>query len=59
LPKSTFYRRIPIDQGWTDRYPLITVSALRNDSTSLAVDGEAVLLNVDGISDFDGLHSRK
>ena len=23
------------------------------------VDGEAVLLGVDGVSDFDGLHSRK
>jgi bifunctional non-homologous end joining protein LigD len=23
------------------------------------VDGQAVLLGVDGVSDFDGLHSRK
>jgi bifunctional non-homologous end joining protein LigD len=44
---------------WTDRYPLVVESALRNKSTSFVIDGEAVLLGVDGISDFDGLHSRK
>ncbi|MBR1157276.1 DNA ligase [Bradyrhizobium sp. JYMT SZCCT0428] len=44
---------------WSDRYPLITEAALRIRSTSFVLDGEAVLLGVDGISDFDGLHSRK
>ncbi len=44
---------------WSDRYPLITEAALRIRSTSFMLDGEAVLLGVDGISDFDGLHSRK
>ena len=44
---------------WSDRYPLITEAALRNRNTSFVIDGEAVLLGVDGISDFDGLHSRK
>ena len=44
---------------WTDRYPLIVQAALKNRSTSFVSDGEAVLLGVDGISDFDGLHSRK
>jgi ATP-dependent DNA ligase len=44
---------------WTDRYPLIVESALRNRSSSFMIDGEAVLLGVDGVSDFDGLHSRK
>jgi bifunctional non-homologous end joining protein LigD len=28
-------------------------------TTSFVIDGEAVLLGVDGISDFNGLHSRK
>jgi ATP-dependent DNA ligase len=28
-------------------------------STSFVIDGEAVLLGVDGISDFNGLHSRR
>jgi ATP-dependent DNA ligase len=45
---------------WTDdRFPLIAEAALRHRSPSFVLDGEAVLLGVDGISDFDGLHSRK
>jgi ATP-dependent DNA ligase len=44
---------------WTERYPLIVEAALRNRSTSFVIDGEAVLLGVDGISDFNGLHSRQ
>jgi ATP-dependent DNA ligase len=44
---------------WTDRYPLIVEAALRNRIASFVMDGEAVLLGVDGRSDFDGLHSRK
>ncbi|MET3838700.1 hypothetical protein [Bradyrhizobium sp. OAE829] len=44
---------------WSDRYPLITEAALRIRSTSFVLDGEAVLLGVDGISEFDGLHGRK
>jgi hypothetical protein len=43
---------------WTDRYPPIVESALRNKLNSFVIDGEAVLLGVDGVSDFDGLHSR-
>jgi bifunctional non-homologous end joining protein LigD len=43
----------------TDRYPLIVEAALRNRSASFVLDGEAVLLGVDGVSDFDGLHSRQ
>jgi bifunctional non-homologous end joining protein LigD len=43
----------------SDRYPLITEAALRNRNASFVLDGEAVLLGVDGISDFNGLHSRK
>src|SRR6202023_702818 len=31
----------------------------KNRQTSFVIDGEAVLLGVDGISDFNGLHSRK
>jgi bifunctional non-homologous end joining protein LigD len=44
---------------WTDRYPLIAEAALKNRSSSFVIDGEAVLLSVDGVSDFDGLHSRQ
>src|SRR3954452_7525126 len=44
---------------WTGRYPLIVEAALRNRSSSFVIDGEAVLLGVDGISDFDGLWSQQ
>src|SRR6478609_1982900 len=44
---------------WSGRYPFITEAALRNRNSSFVLDGEAVLLGVDGISDFNGLHSRK
>jgi bifunctional non-homologous end joining protein LigD len=44
---------------WSDKYPLIAEAALRNRCSSFVIDGEAVLLGVDGRPDFDGLHSRK
>ena len=44
---------------WSDRFPLITEAALRNRNSSFVLDGEAVLLGVDGRSDFNGLHSRR
>src|SRR4030081_2327410 len=44
---------------WSDRYPLIAEAALRNRNSSFVIDGEAVLLGVDGRSDFNGLHSRR
>jgi ATP-dependent DNA ligase len=40
-------------------YPLIVEAALRNRQTSFVIDGEAVVLGVDGVSDFNGLHSRR
>ena len=39
---------------WLSRYPLIREAALRNRNTSFVVDGEAVLLGVDGRSDLMG-----
>jgi hypothetical protein len=69
--KHNGYRLIVLRQGnrvrlftrnghdWSGRFPLITEAALRNRSSSFVLDGEAVLLGVDGISDFNGLHSRK
>jgi ATP-dependent DNA ligase len=44
---------------WSGRFPLITEAALRIKLDRFVVDGEAVLLGVDGISNFAGLHSRK
>ena len=43
---------------WSNQFPLITDAALRNQNSSFVLDGEAVLLGVDGRSDFNGLHSR-
>jgi ATP-dependent DNA ligase len=44
---------------WSDRYPIIVEAALRNRAKSFVIDGEAVLLGVDGVSDFARLHSRQ
>jgi len=44
---------------WTERYSSIVEATLRNRNSSFVINGEAVLLGVDGISDFNGLHSRK
>ena len=35
---------------WSARYPVIVEAALRNRTKSFVIDGEAVLLGVDGIS---------
>jgi bifunctional non-homologous end joining protein LigD len=37
---------------WTARYPLIVEAARRIKTSQFVIDGEAVLLGVDGISDF-------
>jgi bifunctional non-homologous end joining protein LigD len=44
---------------WTTRYPLIVEAARRIKTSQFVLDGEAVLLGVDGISNFDGLYSGK
>ncbi|MCK1305013.1 MULTISPECIES: RNA ligase family protein [unclassified Bradyrhizobium] len=44
---------------WTKRYQWIAEAALKNRQKHFVVDGEAVILGVDGISDFNALHSRK
>ena len=45
--------------NWTDRYPWIVQAALQNRVKQFVIDGEAVVLGVDGVADFDALHSRK
>jgi bifunctional non-homologous end joining protein LigD len=42
--------------NWTDRYPWIVESALKNRHRQFVIDGAAVVLRVDGIADFDALH---
>jgi bifunctional non-homologous end joining protein LigD len=44
---------------WTKRYPWIVEAALKNRMKQFVIDGEAVILGVDGRSDFDALLSGK
>ena len=44
---------------WSKRYPWIVESALKNRVKRFVIDGEAVVLGVDGIADFNALHSRR
>src|ERR1700761_6253840 len=44
---------------WTDRYPWIVESARKIRTKQFVLDGEAVILGVDGISDFAALMSGK
>lgn len=43
---------------WTKRYPWIP-STMVNRQKHFVFDGEGVMLGIDGISDFNALHSRK
>src|ERR1700746_779645 len=44
--------------NWTDRYPWIVEAARKIRQKRFVLDGEAVILGVDGIADFNALHSR-
>jgi bifunctional non-homologous end joining protein LigD len=44
---------------WTRRYPWIVQAALKNRQSHFVIDGEAVILGVDGRSDFNALHSNR
>jgi bifunctional non-homologous end joining protein LigD len=44
---------------WSDRYPWIVDAARRLRQKQFVIDGEAVILGVDGISDFAALYSRR
>ena len=44
---------------WTKRYPWIVESAVKNRQRHFVIDGEAVIRGVDGVSDFNSLHSGK
>ena len=45
--------------NWTKRFPWIVEAALKNRQKQFVIDGEAVVLGVNGVSDFNALHSRK
>ena len=44
---------------WTKRFPWIVQAALKNRHKQFVLDGEAVILGVDGYSDFNALHCGK
>jgi bifunctional non-homologous end joining protein LigD len=44
---------------WSKRYPWIMETALKIKQDRFVIDGEAVVLGVNGVSDFDALHSRQ
>jgi bifunctional non-homologous end joining protein LigD len=44
---------------WSGRYPWIVEAALKNNHDQFVTDGEAFVLGVDGIAEFNALHSRK
>src|SRR5436305_6086100 len=44
---------------WSGRYPWIVEAALKNRRSQFVIDGEAVVLGVDGVADFNALHSRR
>jgi hypothetical protein len=44
---------------WAKQFPLIVEAALKLRQKHFVIDGEAVVLDKNGISDFDALHSRK
>jgi ATP-dependent DNA ligase len=41
------------------RFPWIVVAALKNLQSRFVIDGEAVVLGIDGRSDFNALHSNR
>ena len=43
---------------WTNRYPWIVEAARKNRKKQFVIDGEAVVLGVGGVPDFNALHSR-
>jgi bifunctional non-homologous end joining protein LigD len=45
--------------NWTDRYPWIVEAALKNRHKQFVIDGGALVLGVDGVADFNALHSRQ
>jgi hypothetical protein len=44
---------------WTDRYPAIATAAGKLRARSFTMDGEAVVVGVDGVAIFDALHRRR
>jgi bifunctional non-homologous end joining protein LigD len=45
--------------NWSDHYLWIVEAALKNRIKQFVIDGEAVVLGLDGVADFNALHSRR
>jgi bifunctional non-homologous end joining protein LigD len=45
--------------AWAQQFPLIVESALELRPKHSVINGEIVVLDKNGVSDFDALHSRK
>lgn len=43
------------DYDWTRRFPWIVEAALKNHQKQFVIDGEAMILDVDDVSDFNAL----
>jgi len=56
-PMVRLWTRRAID--YTDRFPLIAAEAARLDADSFTIDGEAVVIGPDGLSQFDELRRRE
>lgn len=41
------------ETNWTRRYPWIVEAALKNRDKHFAIDGQAVILGVEGVSNFN------
>ena len=46
-------------RNWTDRFLWMVQAALKNREQHFVLDAEAVVLGVDGVSDFNAPHSRR
>ena len=44
---------------WADRFPSIVEAAARLEAHSFLIDGEVVIISIDGMSDFYALRSRR
>ena len=44
---------------WADRFPSIVAAAARLEAHSFLIDGEVVIISIDGMSDFYALRSRR
>jgi bifunctional non-homologous end joining protein LigD len=44
---------------WARRYPSIVEAARKNRQSRFVIGGEVVIRGVDGVADFNALHSRK